>query len=288
MKNTLKSLTKRNIDVTEMQDYSNHLASAFRVPFLALVGLLLIFTAGCKKASENESDLISAESKNSTYTPDKVLEAPTYPRQQQYEKGRINPVDEATKDQALVNVRDELLSAISYRDVEFLQKHLASDIKCGFDANNGVEMFKTQWQLNDPVTVTESPLWELLGRVLMKGGTFYSDTLFVAPYTFTMWPDEYDPFTHGVITGSGVRVRDRPSLEGGQVSALSYEIVGISNRTDQRDTIDGNADNWYYVRLQNGRTGYVFGHYLESGIGFRAGFGKRDGKWKMVFFVSGD
>ena len=48
-------------------------------------------------------------------------------------------------------------------------------------------------------------------RVLALGGSFNEETTFMAPYTYSKFPDEFDAFEHGVVIGENVKVRKEPN-----------------------------------------------------------------------------
>ena len=52
---------------------------------------------------------------------------------------KVPPVDEAVKDASLVAFRDKLLDAIARRDIDYVVKQAAPDIKLSFGGNHGQE-----------------------------------------------------------------------------------------------------------------------------------------------------
>ena len=125
---------------------------------------------------------------------------------------------------------------------------------------------------------------------MLNGGTFdQNGQTFIAPYTFSTFPDDYDSFEYGAITGSGVRFRKEPGLNTETIKNISYNIIKIIGTSEKTETIQGETHPWMEVELLDGTKGYVWGKFVEVPIDFRAGFERQaDGSWKMTFFLAGD
>ena len=193
------------------------------------------------------------------------------------------PVDEAPQDPSFFSFRARLIEAVARRDTAFLFAHTAPRVHVSYGAENGVEAFRRQWNLSsDP---SESDVWPMLARVLGAGGR-YQQGRFVAPYVYTDWPDTLDAFQHAAVMGEGVRVRATPSPESAVLTTLAFAIVPLAG--EGGDCFGAGAEGWCKVRLHDTRVGYVAADYLYSPVGYRAGFEKRDGRWRMTFFIAGD
>ncbi|MEN0002836.1 MAG: SH3 domain-containing protein [Bacteroidota bacterium] len=217
------------------------------------------------------------------------LENP-FPTAQVLEVGKLNPVDEAPLDTMFFLLREDLKDAVARKDIFELLKWVDEDIKCSFGAESGLEGFIQLWGLDTPAKTQQSLLWGVLGDLLEQGGVFSDNgRRFTMPYTFATFPDQYDSFTHGAITGSGVRIRERPDLNAGVVQSVSYEIVKIVERTAEELTIGGETHPWVKVALLNGKEGFVFGKFVASPLDYRAIFEQKAGEgWRMTVLVAGD
>jgi hypothetical protein len=134
--------------------------------------------------------------------------------------------------------------------------------------------------MNDP----EQRFWEEFGWVLAHGGTFRTPTEFQAPYVYSAWPDEFDPFESMAVTGSRVRVRDAPQATARVLTHVDYAIV-------RRFANEPDPPGWTHVRLASGPVeyvGYVASIYVRSPIDYRAIFTFKDGRWRLTAFVAGD
>ena len=203
--------------------------------------------------------------------------------------GKLFPVDEGQVSPAFVRFRSDLLDAVRRKDTAFVMQLVDRNSKISFGGEGGKNGFRIMWGLGSDYRA--SPLWDVLDQVLRLGGQFADTTqrVFIAPYVYAMWPDAYDAFTHGAITGSRVRVREKPGTEAAVLGALTYDIVGYSGtRTPHADTIGSDAYPWYQVTLDDGRTGWVFGKYFRSPIDFRAAFERAADGWRLQFLVAGD
>ena len=266
------------------------------------VGLLLILALGCKNNENSDntssdspsptpsvSDVINQDSIKEVYTQRMSTRVSKFPTKQVREVGKLNPVDEAPQDTSFFLFREDLIDAVQKKDIFFVTKMLDPNIKASFGDPEGIATFVAIWGLETPEKTKDSQLWEVLGKVLQGGGVFRDNKqTFIAPYLYATFPGEYDSYTHGAITGEGVRMREGPGLNTRTLKTLSYDIVKINSYSPEVDTIGGQAHPWYHIETLDGTQGHVFGQFVESAIGFRAGFEQKGGEWKMVFLVAGD
>jgi hypothetical protein len=199
--------------------------------------------------------------------------------------GTLEPVDEAAADPSFVLFRARLLEAVATRDTAFVLAHLHPDVKVSFGAENGVEGFRQLWLIDR----AEPTLWTELARFLPFGSTYEAqptgagsetDARATVPYWFSAWPDGFDAFEHLLVVGEDVNVRAAPGLEAPVLTQLSHAIV--------RAESGFGAEPWVGVELESGETGYVARPFIRSPIGYRMGFGKIGGRWRISFFVAGD
>lgn len=265
------------------------------------VSLLLILLSSCtgKKGTGSEADttdtvaiseVINQDSIKKVYEQRMSTRVSAFPPRQILEAGKLNPVDEAPRDTSFFVFREDLQDAIKNKDIFFITQMLDPNIKASFGDPEGIPTFVRIWGLESPEKTKDSELWEVLGKVLQGGGAFRDNrTMFVAPYIYATFPDDkYDSFTHGAISGRGVRMREGPGLNTRTLKTLSYDIVKINGTSAQIDTINGAAYPWVAVETLDGTKGHVYGQFVENPIGFRAGFEKKGSQWKMVFLVAGD
>jgi len=189
----------------------------------------------------------------------------------------FRPVDQAASQPDFLAFRTLLLDALARRDARAVLSAVHVDIRNSFGGDDGTEAFEEIWKLADP----DSPFWATMTAVLRLGGSFDPDHAFEAPYVFSAWPDDVDPYASVAITGSGVRVRREPRAGAEPVAVLSHEIVDAPS--------DGpRHDGWVFVRAHGGQSGYVDRQFARGPTDHRATFEKIEGRWQMTSFISGD
>ncbi|HBE83271.1 MAG TPA: SH3 domain-containing protein [Pyrinomonadaceae bacterium] len=193
----------------------------------------------------------------------------------------VRPVDEAAKDKSFLAFRIKLIAAAERKDLDYVVSIMDKDIKFSFGDTEGVEDFREFWKDADA-------FWAEFIPVIKNGGSFsppagVTGRMFMAPYTFSKWPDQIDAFEHAAIIGSNVNLRDKASTDGKVLGRLSYNVVKVTE-----SVLKGEKAEWHKVRTLGGKTGWVKAEYVRSSIDYRAGFEKKGGVWKMVFFVAGD
>jgi len=203
----------------------------------------------------------------------------------------VKPVDSAKSDPSFLAFRAKLIAAAERKDATAILAIVDPRIKNGFGGNDGIANFKKRWK----ITNKNSEFWKEFLLVVKNGGNFSKEgnaKMFVAPYTFSDWPEDLDVFEYFVIFGNNVNLRDKPSTDGKVIGSLSYNIVKIDGeRSTTKRTGPGEFDlvpDWHKVKTLSGKEGFVKEEYVRSGIDFRAGFEKKRGVWKMTFFLAGD
>lgn len=199
----------------------------------------------------------------------------------------VKPVDEAAKDASFLAFRTNLIAAVKRRDAKYLVSVLDRDVKASFGGDDGIEDFKKLWKLNSP----KSEVWDELLAVLTNGGTFSKadkTTIFSAPYSFNGFPDDLDAFEYQVIFGNNVNLRAKPDLKSEVLARLSYNVVKVDYQNSVADAKKDGEYEWLKIETLGGKKGFVNSKYVRSPIDYRAGFEKKNGKWKMIFFVAGD
>lgn len=194
--------------------------------------------------------------------------------------GKLFPVDEAVTQPDFFTFRANLLRTVQTRDTVSLYAVLAPNVLNSFGGDGGVAEFKTTWR----PAADDTRLWEILTSILALGGSFHGDTMFTAPYTFSRFPSDVDPFEHVVVVGANVRVRAAPAATAPVVTIASFDILPIARDAANDDL----RDEWAAVELNDGRTGYVHTDYARSPIGYRATFIHRGGVWLLRSLVAGD
>lgn len=198
-------------------------------------------------------------------------------------------IDDAPKDKSLVAFRERLLVAIKRRDLPALEKLMDPNIKVSFGGDQGLRDLRRHWKTETKNT----RLWDELFTAISNGGILYYPDLsvkrFSAPYSFDGFPEDLDPYSHYLIFGSAVALRETPSLEGNVIARLSYNIVTLDGeKTVTAENVGHSVPEWYFVRTFGGKTGFVNAKFVRSPLDYRVIIEKRRGKWLVSAFVAGD
>ncbi len=190
------------------------------------------------------------------------------------------PVDESNMDESFKEFKEELKLAIENKNLDFILKALDKEVFNSFGGNEGVQGFKEYWQINN----NDTELWEIIGEVISLGGSFSEDEegkTFIAPYVTSNWPLGVDEFEYIAVIDSNVSLRELPDTLSPEVKKLNYEILKYDNSYYE-------DKNWIKVETGTGEKGFVLNKKVRSPIDYRIGFQKREGNWKIIWFVSGD
>lgn len=214
--------------------------------------LLLLLTLACRESVAPEA-VTTTTTAETSQAPAPAVKGP-----------KLLPVDEGERDPEFAAYRKELLDAVRRRDAEGVVALADPKIRTDFGGGGGPDALRR--------TLSTDGVWRDLETALSLGGTFLSGDAFWTPYVYSKWPDGEDAFEALVVIGENVPLRD---TNGTTIATLSHDIV---QRTDTRGQ----------VKTADGKVGTVDPAKLWSPVGYRAGFNKIDGKWRMTGFVAGD
>jgi hypothetical protein len=237
---------------------------------IRVFALAVLILAACgRDRAENDVPPVS---------PSKALPAtvttappPTPPPQQQARPVsglKLLPVDEAKQDPSFVAYRAKLLDAVRRHDVDAVVAAADPKIRTSFGDSGGAEILRQM--------LTRPERWSDLEQILSLGGSFREQS-FWAPYVYSAWPESADSFSFVAVIAKDVPLRASPN--GPPIATLAYDVV-------QR--VGDPHDGWQEVKVDDGRTGFVESKFVRGPIGYRAGFNKEGGTWRMTALVSGD
>lgn len=209
----------------------------------------------------------------------------TAPAAEPYPRVQLAPQDKAIADPSFAAFRKKLDAVVAAKDASALRAMLAPRVLVSFGGESGPDAFSERWKPADP----GSELWPLLAKLLTLGSTVEkSDEGVTAtyPHAYAAFPDDLDAFTSGVITGRGVKVREKPDEAAPVVGQLDYDVVKVPDWKFDAET--GTSPPWIEVELWNGKTGFVAKSAIRSPGDYRVGFTKQDGAWKLTYLVAGD
>jgi hypothetical protein len=187
---------------------------------------------------------------------------------------KLAPVDQGSSDASFAAFREKLRAAVKARDAKAVAALVDPKIRTSFGDGGGVADFEK--------TLARPGSFEMLDQLLSLGGTFLGEgdsRSFWAPYVYSTWPEERDAFTHVAVIGENVPLRKTPDANAEVIATLSHDIVERPKYTEEA---------WQQVKTADGRGGYVETKQIWSPVGYRAGFNKKNGEWKMTALVAGD
>jgi hypothetical protein len=190
-------------------------------------------------------------------------------------------VDEAAGDATWQRFKKRLLVAVDRRDKQFLLSILDKNVRNQDERSRGVATFRKQWELD----TDDSPLWHELATALQLGAAHIvrdKRKELCAPYLLGTWPDDVEPFHHGVVIARDAAVQAEPSTASAALGPLSYDIVPVLNWE-----VDDKADarqKWVRIRYRE-REGYVPEEQIRSPIEQAACFVKSGSSWRMTGFA---
>lgn len=202
-----------------------------------------------------------------------------------YPRVQLVPQDEAISDPSFAAFRNQLDATIAAKDTAALRAILAPGVLVSFGGESGPDAFFERWRPTDPA----SELWPLLAKLFTLGSTVEKSdegVTAIYPYAYAAFPEDLDAFTSGVITGRGVKVREKPDETAAVVTQLDYDVVKVPDwRFDPRT---GTSPPWIEVELWNGKSGFVAKSSIRSPGDYRVGFTKQGGAWRLAYLVAGD
>ena len=206
----------------------------------------------------------------------------------------VKPVDEAAQEPTFLAFRTKLIAAVERKDAAFVLSIIDPKIEFSYGGEVGITPFKKEWkQLNKT-----SEFWNEFAIVIKNGGAFDGEgrnrlSSFAAPYLYTQWPENLgDVYEYHAIFGKEVNLRKEPNTSAEVVDVLSYNVVKIDEEKSVKLWKGPNKDwfvyDWNFVETLGGKKGFVKGEFVRSQLDYRAGFQKKRGVWKLIFFIAGD
>jgi hypothetical protein len=186
----------------------------------------------------------------------------------------LSPVDQAVEDESLIKFREELIANIKERNIDFLNKYFDEKGTWDFGGTTKEQLLESWDEEN----------WLELQKAVLLGGAFYDEekTQFFSPYTFKLFPEEFDAFEFEAAIKDQVEVYIHKDVDSKLIGMLNYTIVKRRYEDDNYDP------NWKKIEMSDGRVGYVIGDNIRSPIDYRVGFEKVNNDWKITFFLAGD
>ena len=204
-----------------------------------------------------------------------VASRPLYASPAQDDLRSLLHEDQSARDKSLQALLGTMRTIVRRKDSKALCALMPRDFKVEFDVGKGPDVFRRQWESE----ASTSLAWAVLDRLLVLGGTFYSDSLFALPYVYTRFPYDLDRLHHVVAIGE-VPVHAEPNLASARVGVLKRAIVPLATPLTPPAMLCQHP----FVAVQHPEFGlcYVAGTDVYSPSGHRAFFEKRQGQWRWL------
>jgi hypothetical protein len=195
----------------------------------------------------------------------------------------LPPADEAAQVPEFFTWRARLIAALARHDAEALRDALHPQVKLSFGGDQGLAAFERLWT---PAR-GDSAVWPTLAAVLALGGRWRrgdgdpAAPSFVAPYVFSDWPDDLDPYLHQAVIAEGVRVRSAPSADAPVIGSVGHGIVRLVDHP-------GQPPGWTTLARPGAGPGHVASDWLRSAVDHRVMVDRRSGRWQISLFLAGD
>jgi hypothetical protein len=236
-----------------------------------------------QKGAEEQTKISKEKSDGSESTPTPTptptsthedLETNMKVNEKSFKYFELSPVDQAVEDESLIKFREELIANIKERNIDFLNKYFDEQGTWDFGGSTKEQLLKS-W---------DEESWLELQKAVLLGGAFYNEekTLFFSPYTFKLFPEEFDPYEFEVAIKDHVEVYSLKDVDSEIIGMLNYTIVKRRYEDDNYDP------NWKKIEMSDGSVGYVIGDNIRSPIDYRVGFEKVNNAWKITSFLAGD
>lgn len=213
-----------------------------------------------------------------------------------FKKFQLLPKDDSSGDKEFSLFIAAFRKAVKDKNINLLRNSIAADLVWSFGDEAGIKGFMKNWKLDKNPGI--SGFWDEMDKVISLEPALYNEEngenekkiSYAFPYLFVTFPAEYDSYEYSAVTGKNVNVRKSPASKSPVIEVLNYEIVknaGVDEKL-KKEKIEGINGTWIKVITSTGKTGYIFSRHMHSPIGYRAIFEKREKKWMLTAFISGD
>lgn len=179
---------------------------------------------------------------------------------------KLIPLFEWDKDTTLTAFRGQMIELIRTRDTKRLFDHVDPNVRISFGPGTGIAAFTRAW--------TIEPHWEeLFAMFFMAGGVLRDNDHFETPPIHAQWPEQLDPHSFAVVMSRNTPLRESKDPKSQAIATLSFDIVKPLGEKG-------------YVRVADGRTGWVDPRLVMSPAGYRVELVRKWGTWKIAALVS--
>lgn len=206
-----------------------------------------------------------------------AVERETLPAQAQ---GPFAPRDECTDQPGGAEFMAQIRNAVELRDAAAFAALAAEDVRLDFGGGGG------QTTLVSRLGEDDGPLWQKLDQLLTLGCSADGAAIEMPWYFAQEFPG--DPMMGMVVTGENVPLRDAPAQDAATLARLSWDAVEIQPRIGEASPEGFTAVTYRASETAEPVEGYIASEDLRSWIDYRLGASRRNGRWRITHFVTGD
>ena len=184
------------------------------------------------------------------------------------------PRDECAKLPGFAAFRDKLFAAAKARDADAFAA--LADPKVNLDFGGGAGTDELKKRLSDP----KVRLWDKIAA-LSGLGCAADGGIATLPAIFSRVPENVDPATTMLVTGSDVPLRTRPERTAEAVRTLDWALVSLAKGFDP-------AATYTEVTASDGSRGHALTAKLRSLLDYRLIADRQGGEWKITALIAGD
>lgn len=170
--------------------------------------------------------------------------------------------------------REKIAEAVMARDADAFAALAAEDVKLDFDGTSG------RAELKKRLTSKDWMLWDELDQLLDLGCAVDNQGGITIPWYFEQHIDKVDQTSGMLVTGENVPLLPSPDPKAKPLKTISWDVVELQELKPD--------DPFQQVTTTDGTGGYIATDKLRSLIDYRLRASRRNGKWSIVSFVSGD
>ena len=194
--------------------------------------------------------------------------------------GPFAPRDECRDQPGGSEFLASLMAAVGTRDADALVRLSAEDIRLDFGGDGG------HAELRQRLAEKDGALWVELAEAVAMGCASDGATMTLPWYFAQEFPA--DPYGGMIVTAEAVPLLDEAKADAEVLASLSWEAVEITGNP-QTDTV-GNYTRASWPGAPRGETlvGFVESDKLRPYVDYRLIASRRNGRWSLTGFFTGD
>ncbi|WP_431113297.1 hypothetical protein [Variovorax paradoxus] len=185
----------------------------------------------------------------------------------------ISPKWYTSRDPSFKIFRSTLAKAVAKRDARVLRTLLSPELIFSYAGIEGPDEFLKIYDLSNK----SSAIWGELSRVLALGGVFEQQGVYVAPYAYSEFPVDREPWKYVVVVARGATLVSAPREDGTIFARVPNEIL-------ERARKPGEDEEWIEVRYA-GAGAWIRSAHVWDPTSPHLVARKLGGKWLITDYI---